>query len=67
MIKQIEMPVPDDETLNKLKEQVMPLFNKMKSNSIQIKTLIQLRDTLLPKLMSGEIRVESVQEEMAEV
>jgi len=29
----------------------------MKANTIQIKSLTQLRDTLLPKLMSGEVRV----------
>jgi len=33
------------------------LFNKIKSNQTQIRTLTALRDTLLPKLMSGEIRV----------
>ena len=32
-------------------------FNKIKENSKQIQTLTQLRDTLLPKLMSGEVRV----------
>lgn len=34
-----------------------PIFEKVKSNEIQIRTLTQLRDTLLPKLMSGEVRV----------
>jgi len=32
-------------------------FNKKQANKIQIRTLTQLRDTLLPKLMSGEVRV----------
>jgi len=32
-------------------------FNKKQSNKNQIRTLTQLRDTLLPKLMSGEIRL----------
>ena len=36
---------------------VEPLFQKLLSNSKQIRTLTQLRDTLLPKLMSGEVRV----------
>lgn len=31
---------------------------KIKSNTQQIRTLEKLRDTLLPKLMSGEVRVE---------
>ena len=36
----------------------IPLFKKLKENNNQIRTLIRLRDTLLPKLMSGEVRVE---------
>lgn len=39
-------------------ELVKPMFEKKTMNLIQIQTLTQLRDTLLPKLMSGEIRVE---------
>jgi type I restriction enzyme S subunit len=34
-----------------------PLFKKQFENQQQIQTLTQLRDTLLPKLMSGEVRV----------
>jgi type I restriction enzyme, S subunit len=33
-----------------------PFFGKVKSNITQIHTLEKLRDTLLPKLMSGEVR-----------
>ncbi|KKG33434.1 restriction endonuclease subunit S [Methanosarcina mazei] len=36
-------------------------FNKIKFNNKQIRTLEKLRDTLLPKLMSGEVRVEFAQ------
>lgn len=47
------------ESLIKLFEfEVRPYFEKMKSNKTQIKTLTKLRDNLLPKLMSGEVRVE---------
>lgn len=38
-------------------EEVKPYFLKMKVNQDQIRTLKKLRDTLLPKLMSGEVRV----------
>lgn len=33
------------------------LFQKRKSNKNELRTLTRLRDTLLPKLMSGEVRV----------
>ena len=36
---------------------VRPIFHKIENNSYQIQTLEKLRDTLLPKLMSGEVRV----------
>ena len=39
-------------------EQVTPYFYRMNLNQKQIRTLEKLRDTLLPKLMSGEVRVQ---------
>ena len=57
MIKDMEAIIPDDETLTKFENQVIDYFDKIKSNQTQIRTLTALRDTLLPKLMSGEIRI----------
>ena len=34
-----------------------PLFEKILSNRLESKKLSALRDTLLPKLMSGEIKL----------
>jgi len=48
---------PDNAILNKFHNLVEPQFNKIYLNQQQIRTLESLRDTLLPKLMSGEIRV----------
>lgn len=48
---------PDDETLNNFHILVEPQFQKIFANQKQIKTLENMRDTLLPKLMSGEVRV----------
>ena len=42
---------------------VQPLFAKIKINQIENEKLTQLRDTLLPKLMSGEIDVDKVEVE----
>ena len=36
---------------------IEPCFSKMKQNNNQIQTLIQQRDGLLPKLMSGEVKI----------
>jgi len=56
-IKQITILKPDNETLIKFNKIVKPWFAKIQANKKQIHTLEQLRDTLLPKLMSGEVRV----------
>lgn len=45
------------ERMRKFHNSVDPYFQKIKSNQNQIRTLTILRDTLLPKLMSGEIRL----------
>lgn len=49
--------VPDRKSLMEMDKTVRPIFEKIKSNSKQIQSLTKLRDTLLPKLMSGEVRV----------
>lgn len=57
LIKKLPVPRPSEEIyrFNTLTE---PYFEKIKNNIKQIRTLEKLRDNLLPKLMSGEVRVE---------
>jgi len=50
--------VPKHNELSFMTEVMAPLVDKQIENSKQIRTLEKLRDTLLPKLMSGEVRVE---------
>jgi len=57
MIKDFVMLIPDRESLLKFDSVAKICFEKIKQNQQQIRTLEQLRDTLLPKLMSGEVRV----------
>ncbi|UHO39891.1 restriction endonuclease subunit S [Chryseobacterium capnotolerans] len=57
MIKAIGFVIPNKEFLMNFDIMIKPLFNKIKFNIEQVQTLIQTRDELLPKLMSGEIRV----------
>jgi len=52
-----EFSFPPIEKQNEVIEQFMAFDTKMYFNQTQIRTLTQLRDTLLPKLMSGEVRV----------
>ncbi len=58
ILKEYPIPIADNESLLFFDNQVKPIFNKILKNQTQIRTLTALRDTLLPKLMSGEVRVE---------
>ena len=51
------MVVPDENTLNEFSNIAKPLFQKIDKNTKRIKLLAQVRDSLLPKLVSGEVGV----------
>ena len=53
--------IPASKELSKMNEQITLVFDKIFSNQLQINTLENLRDTLLPKLMSGEVRIKHSQ------
>lgn len=53
----IEVTFPDMKSINKFQLEVKPIDDKILNNINQIRNLSTLRDTLLPKLMSGEVRV----------
>jgi type I restriction enzyme S subunit len=55
--RSLKIIIPGNAKCISFQTQVLPMFGKMKKNSNQIRTLEKLRDTLLPKLMNGEVRV----------
>jgi type I restriction enzyme S subunit len=55
--KDIKMSLPDNPVIEEFEKGVVPFFQKILTNKGQIAILEKLRDTLLPKLMSGEVRV----------
>jgi len=54
----IEIVIPDKISIHKFQNEANPIDDKITTNTIQVRTLTALRDTLLPKLMSGKVRVE---------
>lgn len=54
------MVVPDTVKLLDFRKMVSPYFDKIKSNQKQLRSLSSLRDTLLPKLMSGAVKVNNL-------
>lgn len=57
MIESIKIILPSSNTINSYNQQVMNLFKLIIENISENKLMNSIRDTLLPKLMSGEMRV----------
>ncbi len=57
-LKLLEIEVPSDEKIVDTVSAISNYWKRIQLNNNQIRTLESLRDTLLPKLMSGEVKVE---------
>lgn len=58
IIKSMPWMMPSDDVLNHFHNVLSPIFNGIRNNIQEITHLSALRDTLLPKLMAGEIPIE---------
>ena len=54
----VECIIPDEGNLNKFEQLTNNLFAKLQENQLENQKLANIRDTLLPKLMNGEISIE---------
>lgn len=61
IIKAMPFVIPTNEELTEFHSLAAPMFALIKSNQREIERLSSLRDTFLPKLMSGEIDVSNIQ------
>lgn len=61
IIKNINIIIPDKLYIDNINRLILPLFKKIKLNIQEISTLQTTRDTLLPKLMDGSIRVNDLE------
>ena len=59
-MKNVPAVIPDAETLAKFSDFCAPIFEQQRTLGEQNQSLAKLRDSLLPKLMSGEIDVSAV-------
>lgn len=53
----LKIVIPNQNIIEQLNINIFPIIDMLVKNKREITTLSQLRDTLLPKLMSGDIRV----------
>ncbi len=58
-LKSLDFPKYPIKLIEQFNNQTNNMFDKINKNKTQIRTLEKLRDTLLPKLMNGEIRIEA--------
>lgn len=53
--------IPNEKIMEKMDKIFTPILNEYVNNSIESKSLSELRDTLLPKLMNGEIDLDNIE------
>lgn len=63
-LKSVNTILPDEKILSKFEMISKTIFDKIQLNNDEISNLTKLRDTLLPKLMSGEIDVSKINYEI---
>ena len=65
LFETIKIIRPPHDLIDAYHSAVSPLFQNILANTHQSRTLATLRDTLLPKLLSGEIRLADVERDVA--
>jgi len=61
------LAIPPSEVIQKFQDVVSPWFKMLKTNDEESQNLVEIRDTLLPKLLTGEVRVKNAKEFEEEV
>ena len=60
-LRSIKVVIPPKSTIEAYNDQVEPIFSLIRTNEDFNRSLIQVRDALLPKLMSGELDVSDIE------
>ena len=60
ILNAMELPIPDADTLGKFETIVAPMYLTVQQNTQESSKLAELRDSLLPRLMSGDIDVSNL-------
>tara|TARA_R110002050_G_scaffold20348_1_gene57692 strand:- start:84870 stop:86189 length:1320 start_codon:yes stop_codon:yes gene_type:complete len=66
-VKSMKILVPEAKVVDIINPKVSSLLEQIKSNAQENQTLTKLRDTLLPKLISGEVRVKDIEQTLTEI
>ena len=66
-LKRLNIVIPNNDLYEIYENLITSFFNKIKYNRDEIKNLTSLRDTLLPKLISGEVKISDTENIVEEV
>jgi len=66
-LKELKISIPNNKIIKKYENVASPLMKKIYNNQIESNKLTKFRDTLLPMLISGEVRLKEFQEEIENV
>ena len=60
-VEGLSIIVPPSDVIERYKEKTSPIYNLIGNNCIEAQRITSLRDSLLPKLMSGELKVNEIE------
>ena len=60
ILENLDIIIPSKEVLEKFVAICIPFYDQIKTNCVENNNLSSIRDTLLPKLMNGEIEVDGI-------
>jgi type I restriction enzyme S subunit len=63
-VREIPILMPPNYILSAFQKLVQPIFDTLKNNELRAHTLLNLRDTLLPRLISGKLRLPNLEEQI---
>lgn len=64
ILNSIEVVVPKETVINKFNDMIEPIYRKIFQNRAENERLVLLRDTLIPKLMTGQIELDNLDMEI---
>ena len=62
IVKAMKIAIPNNQIMAKFNTVIKSLFNQIENKTKESRRLATLRDALLPKLMSGELKVNEIKE-----
>ena len=63
LLEDFDLFIPQNtESILDFNKNVQAVFNKIQTNNAQVQSLTKTRDTLIPKLMSGQVRVNNIKQ-----